>query len=57
MAYVILKDPIDENGSYGVSFSTNEIKLNTVLDEMKLELFLEKMNNKSIEEIEKFFKG
>lgn len=32
------------------------IDLNTLLDEMKLEAFLEGMNNKSLEQIQEFFK-
>ena len=33
------------------------IHMNTILDEIKLELFLEKMNLKTLEEIDKFFKS
>lgn len=56
MAYIILKNPTEGDGNYGVNFSTEEIKLNTILDELKLDAFLERMGNKSLEEIETFFK-
>lgn len=56
MGYLILKNPYYADQAKSISEnSEQDIKLDTLLDEMKLELFLEKMNEKSMEEIEIFF--
>ncbi len=71
MSYLILKDadidrdPIlscnnDDCDAYttyelAVKNYGEEISLNTLLDEMKFELFMENINKKSLEEIQNFF--
>lgn len=57
-SYLIIENPSQhpEDELYYESLSNEYIRLNTLMDEMKLELFLENYNKKTLEEMQKFFK-
>lgn len=56
MAYLILKGaPDSDERDYVERYSQESISLPTVMDELKLELFLENINKKSLEDLQAFF--